>query len=50
MEHQQFGKDGFEDGIERMSRVERMLGLSDLRYYTVAPPPKFMPAPDKPAY
>ena len=40
MEHQQFGKDGFEDGIERMSRVERMLGLSDLSYYTVPPPPK----------
>ncbi len=50
MEHQQFGKDGFEDGIERMSRVERMLGLSDLSYYTVSPPPKFVPAPDKPTY
>lgn len=40
MEHQQFGKDGFEDGIDRISRVEEMLGLSDLSHYTAAPPPK----------
>ncbi len=40
MEHQQFGKDGFEDGIERMSRVEEMLGLSDLNFYTAPPPRK----------
>jgi hemerythrin-like domain-containing protein len=40
MEHQQFGKDGFEDGLERMSRVEQMLALSDLGTYTAAPPPR----------
>jgi hypothetical protein len=34
MEHQQFGKDGFEDGIERMARVEELLGLADLNTYT----------------
>jgi hemerythrin-like domain-containing protein len=40
MERQQFGKDGFEDGIERMTRVESMLGLSDLSSYTSSAPPK----------
>jgi hemerythrin-like domain-containing protein len=40
MEHQQFGKDGFEDGIERMIRVEKMVGLSDLSHYTASPPSK----------
>jgi len=40
MERQQFGKDGFEDGIERMTRVESLLGLSDLGPYTASPPPQ----------
>jgi hypothetical protein len=37
---QQFGKDGIEDGIERMARVESLLGLSDLASYTTSPPPQ----------
>jgi hypothetical protein len=40
MEHQQFGKDGFEDGIQRMVRVEELLGLADLNTYTAPLPPK----------
>jgi hemerythrin-like domain-containing protein len=40
MEHQQFGKDGFEDGIQRMARVEELLELADLNTYTAPLPPK----------
>jgi hypothetical protein len=40
MELQQFGKDGFDDGIERIARVEEVLGLSELNHYTAAAPPK----------
>jgi hemerythrin-like domain-containing protein len=40
MELQQFGKDGFDDGIERIARVEEVLGLSELSHYTAAPAPK----------
>jgi hemerythrin-like domain-containing protein len=40
MERQQFGKDGFEDGVERMTRVESLLGLSELASYTAPPPPQ----------
>jgi hemerythrin-like domain-containing protein len=40
MERQQFGKDGFEDGIERMTRVEQMFGLADLSTYTAPKPPR----------
>ena len=34
IEHQQFGKDGFDDAIERIARIEHALGLADLGYYT----------------
>jgi hypothetical protein len=40
IEHQQFGKDGFDDGLERIARVEKTLGVSDLGSYTASPPPK----------
>jgi hemerythrin-like domain-containing protein len=40
MERQQFGKDGFEDGIERITRVEQMFGLADLSTYTAPKPPR----------
>jgi hypothetical protein len=40
MEHQHFGKDGFEDGIERMTRVEEMLGFADLNTYTAPTAPR----------
>ena len=40
MELQQFGKDGFDDGIERIARVEEVLGLSELSHYTAAAPSK----------
>ena len=39
IEHQQFGKDGFEDALKRIARVEEMLGLSDLDRYTAPEPP-----------
>jgi len=39
IEHQQFGKDGFEDALERIARIEQTLGLSDLGFYTAPPLP-----------
>jgi hypothetical protein len=32
--HQQFGKDGFDDTLERIARFEQTLGPSDLGFYT----------------
>jgi hemerythrin-like domain-containing protein len=39
LEHQQFGKDGFDDAVERIGRIEQTLGLADLAHYT-APSPR----------
>ncbi len=39
IEHQQFGKDGFDDAVARIARIEQMLGLNNLDHYTAAPPP-----------
>jgi hemerythrin-like domain-containing protein len=39
IEHQQFGKDGFDDAVARISRIEQTLGLADLGSYTAPPAP-----------
>ena len=39
IEHQQFGKDGFEDAVTQIGRIEQALGLADIAQFT-APPPK----------
>lgn len=40
IEHQQFGKDGFDDAVERIARIEEALGVADLDHYTASSPPK----------
>jgi hypothetical protein len=35
-----FGKDGFEDALGRIARIEQAFGLSDLAALTASPPPK----------
>jgi hemerythrin superfamily protein len=40
IEHQQFGKDGFDDAVARISRIEWTLGLEKLDHYTAPPPPQ----------
>lgn len=39
IEHQQFGKDGFDDAVQRIARIEQSLGLADLGSYTADHPP-----------
>jgi hemerythrin-like domain-containing protein len=38
VERQQFGTDGFDDAVARIGRIEQMLGLADLDYYTAQSP------------
>jgi len=40
IEHQQFGKDGYEDAVKQIGEIETELGLSDLAQFTAPPPPK----------
>jgi hemerythrin-like domain-containing protein len=40
LEHRMFGKDGFEDALERIAKIEQSFGLSDLAALTAQPPPK----------
>jgi hemerythrin-like domain-containing protein len=40
IEHERFGKDGFDEALKRIERVERALGLSELGAYTAPAPPK----------
>jgi hemerythrin-like domain-containing protein len=40
IEHARFGKDGFNEALERIERVERALDLGELGAYTAPPPPK----------
>lgn len=40
IEHERFGKHGFEEALGRIERVETTLGLADLSSYTAPPPPK----------
>jgi hypothetical protein len=39
IEHERFGKDGFEDAVARILKVEQALGLADLAAFTASPPP-----------
>jgi hemerythrin-like domain-containing protein len=39
IEHQQFGKDGYDDAVKRIADIEVTLGLADLGQYTAPPPP-----------
>ena len=40
IEHRQFGKDGFEDAVAQIGRIEQALGFADLAQFTAPPPPK----------
>jgi hemerythrin-like domain-containing protein len=40
IEHQQFGKDGFEDAVVQIGRIEQALGIADIARFTAPPPPK----------
>ncbi len=39
IEHKMFGKDGFDDAVEKISAIEATLGLADLSQFTAPPPP-----------
>ena len=39
IEHEKFGKDGFEDAVARISKIEQAFGLDDLAVFTAPPPP-----------
>jgi hemerythrin-like domain-containing protein len=39
IERRQFGKDGFDDALQRISRIEQALGMHDLDRYTAQSPP-----------
>ena len=39
IEHQQFGEDGFEKAVRRISEIESELGLADLARFTAPHPP-----------
>jgi len=39
IEHKTFGKDGFDDALEKIDAIERAFGL-DLALFTAPPPPK----------
>lgn len=40
IEHQLFGKDGFQDAVEKIGQIEQMLGFADLERYMAPPPPQ----------
>lgn len=40
LEQKMFGKDGFDDAVERIARIEQAFGLADLARLTAPPPPK----------
>jgi hemerythrin-like domain-containing protein len=40
IEHQQFGKDGYEDAVAQIGQIEQALGFADLAQFTAPPPPK----------
>ncbi|MBV9510667.1 MAG: hemerythrin domain-containing protein [Caulobacteraceae bacterium] len=39
IERRQFGKDGYEDAVQRIGRIEAAYGLVDLGQFTAPPPP-----------
>ena len=44
IEHEQFGKDGFDDAVKQISAIENSLGLSDVAQFTAPPPTKVFPS------
>ncbi len=40
IEKQTFGKDGFDDAVQKIGRIEATLGLTDIAQFTAPPPPK----------
>lgn len=44
IEHQRFGKDGFDDAVARMARIEQALGLAGLERFTAPSPPSQQPS------
>jgi hemerythrin-like domain-containing protein len=40
IEKQQFGKDGYEDAVRKIGRIEQAYGLADIRQFTAPAPPK----------
>ena len=40
IEHEKFGKDGFENAVARVTRIEGAFGLRDLSQFTAPPPPE----------
>ncbi len=40
IEHQLFGKDGFEDAVRQIGAIETSLGFADLAQFTAPPPPR----------
>jgi hemerythrin-like domain-containing protein len=40
IEHQTFGKDGFDDAVERIAKIEQSLGFADISQLTAPPPHK----------
>lgn len=40
IERRQFGKDGFDDAVAQIGRIEHALGFADLAQFTAPPPPK----------
>lgn len=40
IEHQQFGRDGFDDAVKKIGEIEQALGFADLAQFTAAPPSK----------
>ena len=39
IEHEKFGKDGFQDAVACISKIEQALGLADLAAFSAPPPP-----------
>jgi len=40
IEHKMFGKDGFDDAVEKIGAIETSLGFADLSQFTAPPPPE----------
>jgi hemerythrin-like domain-containing protein len=43
LEHRMFGKDGFEDALDRIAKIEQAFGLADIAALTAGPPPRTLP-------
>jgi hemerythrin-like domain-containing protein len=43
IEHKMFGKDGFEDAVNKIAAIETALGYADISQFTPPPPPRVQP-------